>query len=72
MKSTRTIIRRAGLSGLFLALSLTVVGAGPSNAAEAYSIKPATWTIDYQYAYNLQDLAAARIARVGITPIPIP
>ena len=72
MKNTRTITRRAGLAGLLLAVSLTVLGASPSGAAETYSFKPTTWTVDYQYSYNLQDLATARIARVGITPIPIP
>jgi hypothetical protein len=71
MKTTRTI-RRAGLAGLLLAVSLTVVGPAPSGAAETYSVKSTTWTVDYQYAYNFGDLAAARIARVGITPIPIP
>ena len=68
----RPITRRAGLAGLLLAVPLTLVGASPSGAAETYSYKPSAWTVDYQYTYNVQDLAGARIARVGITPIPIP
>ena len=72
MKNTRKITRRAGLAGLLLAVSITLAGAGPSAAAETFTYKPTTWTVDYQYSYNFQDLATARIARVGITPIPIP
>jgi hypothetical protein len=72
MKNTRILTRRAVLAGLFMAVSVTVVGATPSGATETYTFKPSTWTVDYQPAYNFQDLAAARIARVGITPIPIP
>jgi hypothetical protein len=76
MKNTR-IARRAGLAGLLLALSVTVLGAGPSAAAESYSTTGvkyvSAWTVDQiQPVFTLQDLAAARIARVGITPIPIP
>ena len=72
MKNILIITRRAGLAGLLLAAGLTVAGASPSGAAETYSYKSSAWTVDYQYTYNLQDLAAARITRVGITPIPIP
>ncbi len=68
----RTITRRAGLAGVLLAVSLTLAGAGPSAAAETLTYKPTTLTLDHQYSYNFQDLATARIARVGITPIPIP
>lgn len=66
--------RRAGFAGLLLAVALTVVGASPSSAAETYSVKSGdyltTRSFDYQPTY--QDLATARISRVGITPIPIP
>lgn len=72
MKNMRTITRRAGLAGLLLTASLTVAGAGPSGAGETFTYKPTTYTLDYQYTHNFQDLASARIARVGITPIPIP
>ena len=68
----RTIARRAGLAGVLPTTTLTLAGAGPSGAAETFTYRPTTWTVDYQYSYNLQDLATARIARVGITPIPIP
>lgn len=72
-----SVQRRAGLAGLLLAVSVTVLGASSSGATETYSsggVKlTSTRTIDYtQPAFTLQELATARIARVGITPIPIP
>lgn len=72
MKNTRSITRRAGLAGLLLAVSVIVLGASPSGAAETYTIKSTTWTLDYQPNLTFQDYATARISRVGITPIPIP
>jgi hypothetical protein len=69
------LIRRAGIAGLVLTAALTLQGISPSGAAETYKTPTAvsTWTLDYsQPTFNLHDLATARIARVGITPIPIP
>jgi hypothetical protein len=67
---------RAGLAGMVLVVSATLLGAGPAAAADAYSSGSTTFlstrTINYQPTFTYQDLAAARIARVGITPIPIP
>ncbi len=64
---------RAALAGLLLAASAILLGAGPSGATESYSFDTklsTTRTFDYQPTFT--DLATARIARVGITPIPIP
>ena len=75
MNNKRILVGRAGLAGLLLTLSAIVFTAGPSGAAETYSLDrklSSTWTVDYQPAFTAQDLTAARIARVGITPIPIP
>ena len=76
MKITTISIRRAGLAGLVLAVSATLLGAAPSGATETYkgdATLVSTRTIDYSHpAFTLQDLATARISRVGITPIPIP
>ena len=67
---------RAGTAGAVLVMSAAVLGAHPAAAADTYSSGSATFlsarTIDYQPTFTFQDLAAARIARVGITPIPIP
>jgi hypothetical protein len=67
---------RAGLAGVVLFVSATLLGAGPAGAADTYSSGSVTHlstrTIDYQPTFIYQGLAAARIARVGITPIPIP
>jgi hypothetical protein len=71
MKTKRSITRRAGLAGLLLAFSVTVLGAGPSAAAETYTLDRYKFST-LQTSFTYQDLATARIARVGITPIPIP
>lgn len=67
---------RAGLAGMMLVVSATLLSAGPAAAADTYSAGSVTFlgtrTIDYQPTFTHQDLAAARIARFGITPIPIP
>ena len=75
MNDKLILIGRAGLAGLVLSLSALVFGAGPRGAAETHSYGTklsSTWTYDYQPTFGAQDLTAARIARVGITPIPIP
>jgi hypothetical protein len=74
MNKRPTLIRRAGLAGLVLtaSVSVTALGAGPSSAAETYSSYRTGYTLDYQPTFDAQDLFAARIARYGITPIPIP
>lgn len=76
MKITRISVRRAGLAGVVLAVSATLLGAAPSGATETYkggTTLVSTRVLDYsQPAFTLQDLATARISRVGITPIPIP
>ena len=73
-KITSTL--RAGLAGMVLVVSATLLGAGPAAAADTYSSGSATYlstrTLDYQLTFTYQDLATARIARAGITPIPIP
>lgn len=73
-KITSTL--RAGLAGMVLVVSATLLGAGPAAAADTYSAGSVTYlstrTLDYQLTFTYQDLATARIARVGITPIPIP
>lgn len=71
MKTKRSLTRRAAFAGLLLALSVPILGAGPSGAAETYTIDRSSVT-SYQFNFNYQDLATARISRVGITPIPIP
>ena len=67
---------RAGLAGLVLAASATLLVAGPAAAADTYNSGTATYlstrTLDFQPTFTYHDLAAARIGRVGITPIPIP
>lgn len=67
---------RAGLAGTALVISATLLGAGPAAASDTYSSGGVTFvgtrTLDYQPTFTYQDLAGARIARVGITPIPIP
>lgn len=67
---------RAGLAGTVLVISVTLLGAGPAVASDTYSSGGTTFlstrTLDYQPTFTYQDLSAARIARVGITPIPIP
>jgi hypothetical protein len=74
--NNKLISIRAGLAGLVLLVSFTLLGAGPAAAADTYSFGTATYlstrTIDYQPTFTYQDLTSARIARVGITPIPIP
>lgn len=71
MNNNRKPARRAGVLGLALAATLTVVGASPSAAA-TYTVDSSKLASTYQFDFNYYDLAAARIARVGITPIPIP
>lgn len=71
MTNKRSMTRRAGLAGLLLAISLTVLGAGPSGASETYTFDRSKLST-LQTSFTYQDLATARIARVGITPIPIP
>ena len=73
MNNTR-IVHRA-FAGVLLALSATLLAAGPSNAAETFTTYDkssfvSTGTFQYQPTYS--DLAHARYAKVGITPIPIP
>ena len=72
MNNKRILMGRAAVAGLLLAISATLLGAGPSGATETYSYSKVSsmWTFDYQPTFA--DLATARIARVGITPIPIP
>ena len=77
MNNNHKLMRRAGLAGLLLTISVTVLGVSPGGASETYSsggVKiSSTRTLDYaQPNFTLQDLATARIARLGITPIPIP
>jgi hypothetical protein len=75
MNNTRIVIRRA-FAGVLLALSATLLAAGPSSAAETFTTTydkssfVSTSTFQYQPTYS--DLAYARYAKVGITPIPIP
>ncbi|HEX2048494.1 MAG TPA: hypothetical protein VHF27_12055 [Acidimicrobiales bacterium] len=70
MNHKLVLMGRAAVAGLLLAASLTALGAGPGVAAETYSFDTKAWTFDYQPTFS--DLTAARIAKVGITPIPIP
>ena len=70
MNNKLILMVRAAVAGLLLASSATLLGAGPSGAAKTYSKVPSTWTFDYQPTFT--DLATGGIARVGITPIPIP
>ena len=75
--NTKTISKlRAGLAGVVLAISTVLLGAGPAAAADTYGSGSTTYlttrTLDYQLTFTYQDLAASRIGRVGITPIPIP
>ena len=67
---------RAGLAGVVLAASATLLAAGPATAADTYSSGSVTYlstrTLDYQPTFTYRDLVTARIGRVGITPIPIP
>ena len=76
MNNKLTLMVRAAVAGLLLAVSASLLGAGPSGATETYSYSysyskvASTWTFDDQPAFT--ELATARIARVGITPIPIP
>lgn len=76
MTNNRPSILRAGLAGMALLLSAVLLGAGPAAAADTYSSGSlstlSTRTIDYQPTFTYLDLSTARIARVGITPIPIP
>ena len=76
MKITPISIRRAGIAGVVLAVSATLLGAAPSGATETYkggATLVSTRIVDYsQPVLTLQDRATARIGRVGITPRPIP
>ena len=76
MNKNLTSMLRAGLAGVVLTVSAALMTAGPAAAADTYSSGSATYlstrTLDYQPTFTYQGLAASRIGRVGITPIPIP
>ena len=76
MNNKSTSVLRAGLAGAVLAASATLLAASPATAAGTYSTGSVTYlstrTLDYQPTFTYTDLVAARIGRVGITPIPIP
>lgn len=70
MRKNHIARRRAGLGALILSLSVILLGARPSAAADPYRF---TKTFEYsQPTFSYEGLAGARTGWVGITPIPIP